>query len=335
MTAMTNLSNAHLALLLACTLTCSLACSDEAEQGASSTTSTATGGGGSTGTSNSGGTAGTGGSGGTAVACPDDGLVPGEHQATIIFDGDSREYEVRVPTGYDGVTRVPLLFDIHGYTESKDQQQGQSGFDALAETEGFVVVRPNGTGGLRSFNAGDKCCGSANSEGLDDVDLMRAIALELSTVGCIDSRRVYATGLSNGGAMTHRLGCEAADLFAAIAPVSHPIDFDPLTKCKPSRPIAVMHLHGSGDFIVPINGSFLHQSTHESFAHWVQVNGCSGMPNVSYSQGKSECKTHDNCGGGVQTSLCIIDGPHHLYNNNDNVDIAKLAYDFLKQHTLP
>ena len=334
--------------LLCCALSATLfACSEQTQQAGPATTgdgasaSSAGSGGGSTtatgsgGSGGNGGNGGNGGSGGMQAACTTNGLMAGEHQMEIAFDGHDREYEVQVPTSYDGVTRVPMVFDIHGYTESMNQQQDQSGFEQLAEAQGFVVVRPNGFGNVRSFNAGDECCGTAQSQGLDDVGLMRAIAAEVMSLGCIDSRRIYATGLSNGGAMSHRLACEAADLFAAVAPVSYPIDFDPLSQCQPSRPIGMMHLHGSADFLVPINGSFIHQSTHDSFAYWAQVNGCSGVTNTSYSMGGSECQTYDSCNAGVKTFLCIINGPHHLYDNSDNVAVAQVAYDFLIQHRLP
>src|SRR6185503_15380828 len=104
-----------------------------------------------------------------------------------------------------------------------------------------------------SWNAGDFCCGNAQSQGLDDVGLAKAIVAEVSSKACIDPKRVYATGLSNGGAMSHRLACEAADVFAATAPVSYPLDFTPFDKCQPSRPIAVIHQHALGDAVVPYN----------------------------------------------------------------------------------
>lgn len=131
-----------------------------------------------------------------------------------------------------------------------------SGWQALADEEGFVVVRPNGFGTLRSWNGGDGCCGAAQSQNLDDVGLMKAIVAELNGTLCIDPRRVYASGLRNGGALSHRIACEAADVFAAVAAVSHPLDFKPYTKCQPSRPIAVIQSDGLDDIIVPYSGGF-------------------------------------------------------------------------------
>jgi polyhydroxybutyrate depolymerase len=164
---------------------------------------------------------------------------------------------------------------------------------------------------------------------------MKAIVAEVSAIACVDSHRVYATGISNGGALSHRLACEAADVFAAVAPVSYPIDRDPFSQCQPSRPIAVMHSHGRGDLVVPYDGSLTAPSTPESFAYWATTNGCTGDPEITYESDDSSCETYTSCGAGVSTSLCTIDGGHILYQNNDDVPVAELSWQFLSQYTLP
>ena len=92
----------------------------------------------------------------------------------------------------------------------------------------------------------------------------------------IDHSRVYATGLSNGGAMSQRIACDAADFFAATAPVSYPLDFLPLSKCVPSRPISVSHYHGFSDVVVPYDGGAFSVPVVDSFAQWRDVTGCVG-----------------------------------------------------------
>lgn len=279
---------------------------------------------------------GTGGSGGTPIECPADALVPGEHQLGISFDGHDREYEVQVPLSYDNSVAVPLVFDIHGLSSNKDQQQLVSGFQAKAEDEGFVVVRPNGYGLLsRSWNGGDFCCGAAQDEGLDDVGLMKAIVQEVSAQVCVDPKRIYATGISNGGALSHRIACEAADVFAAVAPVSYPLDFDPFDQCQPSRPIAVIHQHGTNDLLVPYGGGLTSPPTPDSFAYWGQADGCTGSPAVTYQNGDSYCETYETCSAGVNVTLCTINGGHLLYVNADGVPVADLAWQFLSRFTLP
>jgi polyhydroxybutyrate depolymerase len=328
------------AALAAVVFTTLLACGDDTTSrpfgqpgGASSDGGSGGGGGGAT--SVGGSTSGGGGSGGTPIVCPTDPLTPGEHQMTISHDGNDRVYEVQVPMSYDNSTAVPLVLDIHGFTSNKDQQQLVSGFADVAEQQGFIVARPDGTGLLQSWNAGDSCCGDAQNQNLDDVGLMRAIVAEISAASCIDPRRVYATGISNGGALSHRLACEAADVFAAVAPVSYPIDFNPNSKCQPSRPIAVMHSHGTNDLLVPYNGGATSQPVVDSFAYWGTANNCAASPTETYSNGNSSCSTYATCDAAVNVSLCTVNGGHILYTNLDNVPIAELSWQFLQQFTLP
>jgi polyhydroxybutyrate depolymerase len=237
-----------------------------------------------------------------------------------------------VPASYDNRSPVPLVFDIHGYFSNKDQQEGLSGFSAKAEAEGFVVVRPAGLSS--SWNAGEDCCGQAQDDGLDDVGLMKAIVAAVSEVACIDPKRVYATGLSNGGALSHRLACDAADVFAAVAPVSYPIAYDPTEQCEPSRPISVLHFHGANDLLVPPDGGFTSMPIAESFAYWKEANGCSGDPAQVFSEGDSRCDSYASCEDGVEVTLCTLDGGHILYTNDD-LSIVDFAWDRLKGYTLP
>jgi polyhydroxybutyrate depolymerase len=262
-------------------------------------------------------------------------LPAGVHQRALSFGGQDRSYELQVPASYDNLAPVALVFDIHGYTGDKDVQESYSGVSALAEAEGFAVVRPNGTGILRSWNAGELCCGTAAASGVDDVGALRAIAAEVSASLCVDARRIYATGISNGGAMSHRLACEAADVFAAVAPVAWPIALSPFSACVPSRPIAVMHAHGTGDLIVPFHGGWGKPSSPDSFAYWASVNGCSGPPAVTFAQGQSQCETYARCAGGVEVTLCAIDGGHILYENAAGVPVAAFAWEFLSRFSLP
>ena len=112
---------------------------------------------------------------------------------------------------------------------------------------------------------------------VDDVGFARALVEAIAAEAPIDLRRVYPTGLSNGGAMTHRLGCEAADTFAAIAPMAFPLALVPRSTCQPSRPIAVIYFAGLTDTLIPYDGGPIPPagpvipSAPDSFAYWRDV----------------------------------------------------------------
>ncbi len=211
-----------------------------------------------------------------------------------------------------------------------------SGFKAKSDAEGFIIVHPQGH--ENSWNGGI-CCGvAAWVLGLDDVGLALAIVNEVSSVANIDLSRIYATGLSNGGAMTQRIACDAAHVFAAALPVSFPLGLVPFSQCQPSQPIAVNHFHGLQDTTVPYNepNGFFPPSP-DSFAYWGQANGCD--PNsltVTFDDGMgASCETFLSCQDGVEVTLCSLVGGHVLYFDDDELPIEDAGWDFMSQFTNP
>lgn len=261
--------------------------------------------------------------------CSGASLAPGLQNLKIKVNGLTRNFDVYVPSSYKQTTRAPLVLDFHGYFSNAWQQRLVSGFTKQADADGFLLVFPNGYGAPQSWNAGDTCCGQAKAKKLDDVALARAMVKMMAGVACIDLKRVYATGISNGGMMSHRLACEAADIFAAVAPVAAKLDFKDTNSCKPQRPLPLIHLHGTSDNLVS------YSYAAPAFAFWGKANGCTDTPQETYAKSKSNCKTHSACKGGVKTTLCSVNGGHLLYFNYDGVNIAELAWKFLKQYKLP
>lgn len=252
-------------------------------------------------------------------------LVPGTTTFATTFGGLARTYDVYVPASYTGFQPVPLVIDLHGFTSNSAQQAFLSGFRAEADEEGFIVVYPQGSS--NSWNAYG-CCGNAAAGNVNDVGFIRAVVQEVSAMGNIDHRRVYATGLSNGGAMTHRLACQAADVFAAAAPVSFPLNTSAAV-CQPSRRISVTHFHGTQDGTVHYVSTFplFFQGAQQSFAVWAGIDGCVGSPVVLDLGAPSMCETYTACVGGAQVALCSLQGPHVLYPPAQNVlDIAEYAW---------
>src|SRR5690606_14996971 len=96
------------------------------------------------------------------------------------------------------------------------QMAQRTGFTALAEKDGFIVAYPVGTGHIPSWNGG-KCCGYAERKAVDDVGFIRNMVSAITKDYAVDKTRIYAVGLSAGGAMAHRLACEMSSTFAAVA----------------------------------------------------------------------------------------------------------------------
>ena len=172
---------------------------------------------------------------------------------SILVGGLQRTYTLRLPSVYDGNTPLPLVIAMHGGFGSGTQLEGQSQLTVKAEQEDFIVVYPDGVPSplnIRTWNAGG-CCGYAMNNDIDDVGFISALLDTLIADLAIDTLRVYATGMSNGGFMSYRLACELSDRIAAIAPVAASMTID---ACSPTRPVPVIGLHSYLDTSVPYLG---------------------------------------------------------------------------------
>jgi polyhydroxybutyrate depolymerase len=183
---------------------------------------------------------------------------------TVKVGDVSREYLVHIPADAEPDKPLPVVLVFHGGGGNATQMRRMSGMDATADKHGFIAVYPQGTServaAMRTWNA-DNCCGAAQRNMVDDIAFVAALLDDLPKVHTIDARRVYATGMSNGGMISHRLGSEMADRIAAIAPVAGTIG---TAAIAPSRPVPVMHFHGTKDDIVNYEGGFGKHSVSKS-----------------------------------------------------------------------
>lgn len=178
-------------------------------------------------------------------------LSPGEHEFKI----GSRKYLLYVPASYDASQLVPLVLFFHGGGGHMEQAVADYGWEEKADKEGLIVAFPNGSSRLprqhlATWNAGN-CCGYARDQNIDDISFVKQVVADIESRVNIDTARVFATGMSNGGMMAHRLACEMADIFTAVASVA---GTDGTLTCTPSRPISVMHIHAKDDTHVLYGG---------------------------------------------------------------------------------
>jgi polyhydroxybutyrate depolymerase len=249
-----------------------------------------------------------------APPCPDGAQGAGDTVVDLDLAGTTRQYRLHVPDGADGTMPLPLVLNFHGYTSNAGQQIALTRMIDEADARGFVVAHPEGTGLLRSWNAGPLCCGTAVSTDVDDVGFVRAMIDDIASRTCIDPRRVYSTGMSNGGFLSYRLACEAADVVAAIAPVAGVLGIPP-GDCTPSRPVPIMHFHGTTDPLVPYDGGTLNPtpSVAETIDGWASRNGCTDAPEITYDVGDTTCETRDECAGGAVVTVCTSEGEGHIW----------------------
>ena len=230
------------------------------------------------------------------------------HNATMTARGELRSYTVFSPLSLDPKELVPLVVAIHGYTVDSTEMETSSHFDDQATQGGFIVVYPQGLN--NSWNAGS-CCGHNSN---DDVGFIRDLIDRLVSGGRVDPNRVFVTGMSNGGAMAHRLACELSDRIAGVASVSGALVTD---ACNPARPISVLEMHGTADSLVPFDGGFTaglghFPSTISFMTRWATLDGCANSPTMTRS-GITQISTWSGCREGTLVVLEAVTGADHSW----------------------
>ncbi len=276
----------------------------------------------------------------------------GSRTLVITSGGIPRTTILHVPAGYDPAAGTMLVLNFHGFTNNALEQEVISRMDKSSDSHGYVVGYPEGV--ATSWNAGD-CCGTAWVDAVDDVQFVRDLLARLESDYCIDPRRVYATGYSNGGFLAYRLACEMADTFAAIAPVAGQLGIPP-EQCKPSRPVPVLEFHGSSDPIVPYTGGtpiipvnigpvLAFRSVQESLQFWIDHNGCLSGPTTIYQHGDATCTAWGTCKGQGDVVHCKIDQGGHTWpggvpvplvgKTSTDISATETMVQFFDAHPMP
>ncbi len=265
-----------------------------------------------------------------------------DRTGSIEVAGRARSYFVHVPSGYNARLRAPLVLVLHGAIQGNVSAEHVSGMSELADKENFLAVYPQGTsmmGNAPTWNAGN-CCGYAQKNNVDDIAFLRALIAKLEKDYSIDPKRIYVTGISNGGMLSFRAACEMADVIAAAAPVEGAQNVD----CRPSAPVSVIVFHGTADHLVPFDGGSTpyqigqHRSDTpvvDSIAFWVKQDGCAPSPRREESQ-EVHIDSYTGCKAGTGVALYAIQGGHHLWPGTriSGVDLSAtdVMWKFFAQH---
>ncbi len=235
---------------------------------------------------------------------------------SIIHDGIQRNYIVYIPEIYDGSSAVPLVLNFHGYGSNATQQMFYGDFRDIADTEGFLLVHPEGTTfiGNQFWNVGFPGISST----IDDVGFTEALIDELANSYAIDLDRVYATGMSNGGFMSFLLACQLSEKIAAVASVTGSMTQDTFDDCNAQRPTPVLQIHGTEDDVVLYNGNTLSIPIADVISYWVDYNNCettpttTTLPDLDVSDGSTveHSVYEDGDNGSTTEHMKVIGGGH-------------------------
>ena len=253
-----------------------------------------------------------------AVApAPSAGCRPGDVPALagaareVTVAGAVRRYLIDAPGGVGDVPR-PLVLALHGFGDSAAGLRKWLGFAKLAAAGDLIAIHADGRDDVALLNRVGRGWDIAPDE-TRDAAFVAALLDAVEAERCVDRRRIYATGFSNGGFFANLLACRLADRFAAIAPVA---GARPLDACLPATPMPILFFHGRADRVVPP------RLTVGAVAWWRRANRCGDADEV-----RDGCQAARDCAADV---VVCMGSQGHTWPSDGRDRI----WDFFQSHVL-
>jgi polyhydroxybutyrate depolymerase len=272
----------------------------------------------------------------------------GVREIRMMHNGRERTCLIHVPVG-KLTGRLPLVLVLHGGggTAAGMIKLTRNRFNELADVRGFYAAYPQGI--RKHWNDfRDDPIDYAHRERIDDSGFISALIDRLAAEYPIDPDRVFATGISNGGFMSYRLGCELSPKIRGIAPVAATLPAGADKKCKPAKPVNVVIINGTDDPLVPFNGGYVTVlgrrrgeilSTEDTVRFWTRADECTSTPATGELPDRDpddgtrvKEQTFGTCGRGVRVVLYRVEGGGHTWPGGKQYlsrrFIGNTSYDF-------
>lgn len=292
------------------------------------------------------------------LSCGKDDPKPAEYRFSeqVVVDGIRRTYIIKLPQNYyQNDSARAMVIGLHGTGGSADQFEKAYGVDQKADEAGFVAVYPDGVqkqDGLgllkiRTWNAGT-CCDFAMYTNVNDVKFISTLIDNISSRFHINRKKVYVTGMSNGGMMAYRLASELPDKIAAAGIVSATM-VAPKDASKQGV-VPIIHIHSALDTKVPFAGGdgigdYIFPPVMEGINYWVNRNHCAADPVAEQRQGYT-LQSWKNGAGSVLIQCYLTEDGGHAWPSSapqgrmgdtpsTAVNATNLIWDFFKRFSLP
>ncbi|MBN1117874.1 MAG: hypothetical protein JXA77_11750 [Bacteroidales bacterium] len=251
----------------------------------------------------------------------------------ILVNNQQRAYSISVPKSYNGEIAVPLVFILHGYDNDVKSIKEYSGFNELSEKEGVITVYPYGSKNENDYyvwNAGNQY--QEWSDNADDVSFISTLIDSIKENYSIDTSAIYLIGHSNGAMMCYKLAAALSGKIAAVACLSGPM----IDESKiPEYPVAVMHIHGDNDIIIPHTGTeqygFKLPPIDHVIRNWLKWNNCSSVPAVlNYSKKVTALQWK----GDKEVRFYLLHGAGHNWPSkaSSGWEASEFIWEFFKQN---
>lgn len=260
------------------------------------------------------------------------GATTGELQ----HQGRQRSYYIYTPKSYNPKRPMPLVLAFHGSGSQGKDLASSTGFNQLAERQGFIIAYPDGI---------DRRWDVASNPlwGVNDVSFVSTLINHLKQIRNIDTRRIYAAGVSNGGFLVQRLACEPNSKIAAFGSVVATMPGEVKEFCNSKRPISMLMINGTKDNKVPWAGAKLFGysilSVPDSINFWRQHNGCTANEVKRSLNKRVDISRYSNCRGGTEVELVTLKGAGHVFprgggGTSQLINASQEIWNFFKRHPL-
>ena len=259
---------------------------------------------------------------------------------TLAIDGLERTYYLHLPTHYKKAKTLPLLLFLHGGGQNIKKMARSSQLNKLADQYNFIVAYPVGINKRWKDGRGETY-GGKSQENVDDIKFIEKLIAELIRTHNVNAQKVYVTGISNGGLMTLRLGCDLSQKLSAIAAVIANIPKKYIGQCKPKKTLPLLLMNGTSDPIVPYYGGEMKffkkrmgkvVSTDRTIVFWREHNRCNKIPIITQlpdvnKRDKSSIKvsTYKGCKHNATVKLYTIQGGGHTMPGKKGFNMPKIV----------
>jgi len=276
--------------------------------------------------------------------------------ATLISSGEERDYLLHVPPGHDSRRAAPLVVSFHAGATWPAHQANLSGWNRVADEEGFLVVYPAGRPELPLLGIPRIWAVEREASRERDLRFVDDLLDRIAADHEIDLDRIYVDGMSQGGGMAFAVSCELADRIAAVGLVAS-AQARPFEACAGAPPMPMIAFHGTADPLVPFAGGRLgdpfnpvkpvYPPIREFIARWAKRNRCAADPvELRLAPGLLRFE-YVNCAGGASVVFHEVEAAGHVWPggkplaewrvgaNSSAIDATRTMWEFFRAHPRP
>lgn len=306
-----------------------------------------------------------------------------DRQEIVKVNGSARAVQVHLPPDYSPRKRYPLVLVLHGSGGNSAQMARISHFNKTADENGFIAAYPNAPDGRWTIaeNEGGRTLGgfgrrrngldggfdspgdtSVGGRPVNDLPFFNELLDQLESEYSVDASRVYATGLSDGGFMVFRLGCELSNRIAAIAPVAATFPQGLAQSCSnwAWRSVSLLMINGTADPVVPYRGRLSYYSGYfllsakDSTKAWAKIDGCGPKPQqktlapTTRNGSETHVESYSDCKEGAEVVLFSVEKSGHTWPGGEqylseneigrtsgDFDASDVIWKFFAAHPMP